>query len=159
MTKTKTPPVYGDQLPITPFQIKRIMANCQYNVEIKNEWVQWVTGDVNLTSLKSITQAQAVKIMHQQTGSTDRSRPVPTEDNWALFDKNNKQHLAILAQMRTLQWVTKSDKWGEVADMDRLSSFLKSDKSPVKKPLKKMTTDEVSKIIECFKSMIVKRYK
>ncbi|MGM8362105.1 hypothetical protein ACSV4D_09345 [Flavobacterium sp. ARAG 55.4] len=79
--------------------------------------------------------------------------------NWGLFDKKNKQHLTLLSQLRTLQWTVKSEKWGEVADLNRLSDFLKSDKSPVNKPLKEMEPKEVSKIIECFKSMVVKRYK
>lgn len=82
-----------------------------------------------------------------------------TKDNWGLFDKNNKQHKSVLSQLRQLQWTTKSERWGEVADINRLSDFLKSDKSPVKKPLKDMEPHEVSKIIECLKSMITKKYK
>ena len=81
------------------------------------------------------------------------------QENWGLFDKNNKQHLTLLSQLRTLQWTISSTKWGEVADLERLSEFLKSDKSPINHPLKKMDTKEVSKIIECFKSMITKKYK
>lgn len=79
--------------------------------------------------------------------------------NWGLFDKTNKQHMTLLSQLRTLQWTVKSEKWGEVADLSRLSDFLKSENSPVKKPLKDMEPGEVSKIIECFKSMVVKNYK
>lgn len=135
------------------------MQNCQYNVEIKNEWVQWVTGDTSRTSLKSITHDQAIKIMHQQTGSTDRSRPVPTEDNWALFDNTNTQHRTILAQMRTAQWVVPHEKHGEVPDLERLSEFLKSDKSPVNKPLKQMEPWELSKIIEALKGIVKSKYK
>lgn len=82
-----------------------------------------------------------------------------SKSNWGLFDKNNQQHKTLLSQLRTLQWVVPDEKWGEVADLSRLSDFLKSDKSPVNKPLKKMETDEVSKIIECFKSMVRKMYK
>ena len=82
-----------------------------------------------------------------------------SKSNWGLFDKKNKQHLTLLSQLRTLQWVKKSEKWGEVADLDRLSDFLKSDKSPVKKPLKDMDKTEVTKIIECLKSMVRKKYK
>lgn len=80
-------------------------------------------------------------------------------NNWGLFDKNNKQHLTVLAHLRTLQWTVKNDRWGEVADINRLSDFLKSDKSPVKKPLKKMDPQELSKIISCLESMITKKYK
>lgn len=79
--------------------------------------------------------------------------------NWAIFDKTNKQHLTLLSQLRILQWTVPSEKWGEVADLPRLSAFLKSPESPVKKPLKEMQPAEVSKIIECFKSMIRKKYK
>lgn len=165
-TKTKSPPVYGDDLPITAFQIKAIRKNCNFQEEIKEEWVQWVTGDVGRTSLKSLTQAQAVKIICQQTGSP----PTPkggaktdsygmTNSNWGLFDKNNKQHLTILAQMRTAQWVIPNDKYGEVPDLERLSEFLKSDKSPINKPLKKMETWEVSKIIEAMKGIVKSIYK
>lgn len=168
MTTTKKPPViYGDDLPITTHQINTINRNCQWNVDIKEEWVQWVTGDSSRTSLKSLTQAQAIKIIRQQTGDT--SPPSEGclkggvvnkyEDNWGLFDNNNNQHRAVLAQLRTLQWTTPSDKWGEVPDLERLSTFLKSNESPVKKPLKKMEPWEVSKIIECFKSMVTKKYK
>lgn len=88
--------------------------------------------------------------------------PKPTTDNsknWGLFDKKNKQHMTLLSQLRTLQWTVKSEKWGEVADLSRLSDFLKSDNSPIKKPLKDMEPGEVSTIIECFKSMVRKMYK
>jgi hypothetical protein len=158
-TKTKFPTVYGDDLPITAFQIKAIRKNCNFEESIKEEWVQWVTGDVNQTSLKSLTQKQAVKIICQQTGST----PLPSEGaggrNWGLFDKNNKQHLTILAQMRTAQWVAPNDKYGEVPDLERLSEFLKSAKSPINKPLKQMEPWELSKIIEAMKGIVKSIYK
>ncbi|PXY44497.1 hypothetical protein [Flavobacterium hydrophilum] len=80
-------------------------------------------------------------------------------ENWGLFDKANKQHMTVLAQLRTLQWTVKHERWGEVADIQRLSDFLKSDNSPVKKPLKKMDKAELSKIISCLESIITKTYK
>lgn len=153
-TKTKAPPVYGDNLPITAFQIKEIRKNANFKEDIKEEWVQWVTGDVNRTSLKSLTQAEAVRIICQQTGQEP-----PKGDNWGLFDKENKQHLTLLAYMRTAQWTTSNGKHGEVADIERLSEFLKSDKSPVNKPLKKMQPWEVSKVIEAFKGIVKSKYK
>lgn len=150
MTKTKRTnsanpvPTYDPEGPITPFQKNRIMQNCNYNVDIKNEWVQWVTGDVNKTSLRNITQAQAVRIIKQQTGS-DSSGAV---ENWGAFDKNNSQHRYILSILRTANIVVKSQKWGEVPDTAGwLNRFLQSPKSPIKKPLKKMSPTEVSKII------------
>ena len=76
-------------------------------------------------------------------------KPV-TSDNWGAFDNDNKQHRTIMALCRNRQWVKPDDKHpsGEVADMDgAFSNFLKSARSPVQKPLKQMTTKEVSKII------------
>ncbi|MFH6945132.1 hypothetical protein [Flavobacterium sp. FlaQc-50] len=76
-------------------------------------------------------------------------KPVKNE-SWGAFDKNNKQHLTIMALCRNRQWVKPDDKHpsGEVADMDgAFSEFLKSERSPVKKPLMDMTPQEVSKII------------
>lgn len=156
MIKTKTPPVYGDDLPITAFQIKEIRKNSNFQEDTKEEWVQWVTGDVARTSLTKpipLTQAQAVRIIKAQTGTE------PQADNWGLFDKDNRQHLTLLAYMRTAQWITPNGKHGEVADIDRLSNWLKSDLSPVKKPLKKMQPWEVSKIIEAFKGIVKSKYK
>lgn len=158
-TKVKPTETIGDDKPILTWQVQRIMKNCSYQEDTKNERVQWVTGDVNRTSLKSITQAQAKKIIMQQEGLKLVNQPKPKSDNWGAFDKDNQQHRTLLSQLHTLQWTIRSEKWGEVADIGRLSEFLKSDKSPVNKPLKNMEPWEVSKIIECFKSMITKKYK
>lgn len=158
MTKTKSTdssravPTYDPEGPITPFQKNRIMQNCNYNVDIKNEWVQWVTGDNNKTSLRNITQAQAVRIIKQQTGS-DSSGAV---ENWGAFDKENAQHRYILSILRTANIVVKSQKWGEVPDTAGwLNRFLQSPKSPIKKPLKKMSPTEVSKIITALEKVSI----
>lgn len=82
-----------------------------------------------------------------------------TLKNWGFFDKKNKQHLTILSQLRQLQWVVPNERRGEVPDLNRLSEFLKSDKSPVNKPLTDMTQQELSKIISCFDSIITKYFK
>lgn len=151
-TKTKPIPVYGDDLPITTFQKKRIMQNCEYNLDIKSEWVQWVTADVNRISLSTISQAQAVKIIKAQTGSPVEEK----SENWGFFDKENRQHKYILSILRTANIVVKSGKWGEVPDTQGwLDRFLKSDKSPVKKPLKTMTPTEVSKIIKALEGVAI----
>lgn len=158
MTKSKVKPeeTIGDDLQILTFQVNRIMKNCSYQNDIKREWVQWVTEDVKRTSLKSITQGQAKKIIMAQEGSTFVN---PPQENWANFDNENAQHKAILSLLYQLQWVKSSERRGEIPDLERLSKFLQSDKSPVKKRLKDMAPEEVSKIIECFNSMVIKNYK
>lgn len=81
------------------------------------------------------------------------------QQNWGFFDKDNQQHRTILSQLRSLDWVTQTDNNRQFPDILRLSDFLKSDKSPINKPLKRMTQQELSKIISCFDSMINKKNK
>ena len=155
--KTKQPVIYGDDLPITAFQIKRIRQNCNFDEDIKEEWVQWVTGDINCTSLKSLTQAQAVKIIRQQTGE-----PQPKEKaiNFGTFDLKNPKHIVILSLVRQNQWIKQHPRHGEVADMDNaFASWLQSSKCPVKKPLMDMNDDETEKIIKALGGMIISKYK
>lgn len=150
MTATKNPTVYGDDLPIAAFQIKRIMQNCSYNVEIKNEWVQWVTGDVNRTSLKSITYAQAVKIIKQQTGDMSTN----TFENWAKFDYKSSKHRKVLSILYQAKWTVVNASGKEVPDLMRLNSFLHSEKNPVKKPLLQMDPDtELPKLIKALQGV------
>lgn len=82
-----------------------------------------------------------------------------SKSNWGLFDKNNQQHKTILSLLRQAQWVVPHGKWGEVPDINRLSEFLKSNKSPINKALKDMEPEEVSKIIEAFKGIVKSMYK
>jgi hypothetical protein len=90
--------------------------------------------------------------------STDSSRAASTE-NWAIFDKAKTQHKTILSLLRQAQWVVPHPRHGEVADLARLSAFLKSNKSPINKPLKAMTDKETSKIIQALKGIVKHRYK
>ena len=154
--KTKTPELIGDEHPITKWQINRIMSNCSYQEEIKAEWVQGVTGDNNRISLRSLNQAQAKKIIMAQEGSKLVNQPT---ENWAVFDKNNPKHKVILSLLYQVQWVKPSEKWGEVPDLDRLSNFLQSEKSPVKKKLKDMKPFEIEKLIKAFNGIIKSIYK
>jgi hypothetical protein len=118
---------------------KRLIAINTHNKDIKEEWVQWATADVKKTSTNDLTFDQANMIL-KQLGLKEH-----VKDLWSSFDKNNPQHMSILATMRTAQWVKKVNG-REVADLDTLDHFLKT-KSPIKKPLKEMTYEETSKVI------------
>lgn len=76
--------------------------------------------------------------------------------NWAFFNKDNEQHKYILSLLIQMGWSQQHPKYGEVADMARLSNFLKSKKSPVPKPLPDMSITETSKLISCLESMLTK---
>lgn len=102
-------------------------------------------------------------IVYSGTGSAidNYNSSTPTNnENWGVFDLNNQQHKYIMALCRTRQWTKPSERWGTVADMDgAFSTFLKSPKSPVKKPLQDMTPKEVSKIIVALGGIVEHKFK
>ncbi|MDA6068021.1 hypothetical protein NJT12_00190 [Flavobacterium sp. AC] len=78
------------------------------------------------------------------------------EVNWGLFDMKNSKHRRIQSDLRQANIVVKNNRHGEVADMlGWFNRFLKSDKSPVKKPLKQMTSKELSKIIKALDGVVI----
>ena len=89
-----------------------------------------------------------------QEGSTPVTTGRDLSENWAVFDKSNQKHRVILSCMYQAQWTVPNDKYGEIPDMERLSNFLKSDRSPVKKPLKDMQPFELEKVIAALNGII-----
>jgi hypothetical protein len=114
-----------------------------------------------------MTTTKRKSYVYEGTGSavddylkpTATATPKTNTENWGLFDNNNQQHKTILSLLRQAQWTVPNGRWGEVADINRLSEFLKSDKSPVKKPLKKMESKEVSIIIVALEGIVKSKYK
>ena len=126
-----------------------IRKNSNFNVDIKEEWVQWATGDVAKTSLNDLTYAQAEQIILQQTGQT---QPQLSQQNWGAFDVKNSKHLAILSLCRQAQKTT-FIKGREVADLAWLSHWLQT-KAPVKKALLKQDAAELSKTIKAMEGVV-----
>lgn len=118
------------------------------NRDIKEEFVQWATNDNSKISTNDLNFDQANRIL-EKLGI----KPFKAE-NWAKFDKSNPKHKLILSLMYQANWTS-----GNLPDMSRLESFLKSDKSPVKKPLKSMSSEEVEKIIVALKGIVKHRWK
>lgn len=149
----------------TKQQKYRIRKNCNFNVGIKEELVQWATGSNEKTSLNDLSFEQADRIIKFQLGITDFKSAITETDkkevrteNWGLFDKNNSKHKYILSLLRQLG-LTIEVKGRDVADINKLSEWLKSERSPVQKPLQKMNSVELSKIIGALEGMMKKRYK
>lgn len=93
--------------------------------------------------------------------ATQDSKPkwVKPSDNWGLFDKSNNKHRQILSLLRQANWTVGHPRHGEVADLSRLSEWLKSDKSPVKKRLLDMDPKELSKIIKALEGIVTSIFK
>lgn len=78
---------------------------------------------------------------------------------WGFFDAYDNQHKYILSLLRQLEWTQPPNKHGHrYADMERFGKWLQSEKSPVRIPLKKMSTTETSTIISALESMVKKHY-
>lgn len=131
---------------ITKQQVTDIRRNCGWNEDIKEEWVQWVTGDKTITSLKALTFEQAEKILHQQTGVTsDKSK-------FQRFDIKNSQHKYILSMCHTIGW-TKNKDGKVIPDMEAFGHWLQT-RSPIKLPLPDMGTKQIQKVIYAFEQVV-----
>jgi hypothetical protein len=81
---------------------------------------------------------------------------------WGSFSKTKPEpakRKVLFSLLHTAQWVKPHYKQGEVPDLERLGLFLNSDKSPVKKPLKAMTPEDMEKIIKAFKGIVKSTFK
>jgi hypothetical protein len=127
--------------------------------DTKEEFVQWATGDVEKTSCNDLNFDQANKIL-VKLGIRPLAQSLgrPLEKNWGRFDKSNKQHMRVMSQLHQIGWTQANERYGTVADIDRLGQWLQSERSPVRKPLRKMNGREISKIINALNSMTVKKY-
>lgn len=123
------------------------------NRDIKEEFVQWATGDVEKTSCDDLLFEQANMIL------VKLGKKPHKPENWAVFDKNNKAHRTILSLCIQMGMSKESGRYGKVADLDALNEWLHSARCPVQKPLKKMEKIELSKVIGALSAMTKKKYK
>ena len=129
-------------------QRKQLYRLFQYNKENEAFHVQHTTGDQTKTEAADLSMSQATKLIRSLT------------QNWAVFDSNSQRHLYILSLLRQIGWTKIVPATGkEVADMGRLSNWLKSKKSPVVMPLQNMSNEETSKIIVALENMVVSNAK
>lgn len=131
---------------ITKQQVTDIRRNSGWNEEIKEEWVQWVTGDKTITSLKTLTSEQADKIIKQQTGvGAEKSK-------FQRFDIKNSQHKYILSMCHTIGW-TKNKDGKVIPDMEAFGHWLQT-RSPIKLPLLDMGIKQLQKVIYAFEQVV-----
>ncbi len=143
---------------ITARQIKYLYSIRPYYLrKDEDAWRELIasyTGSKDKTSVKDLTFDQANQLIKHLGG-----RPF-YDDNWGLFDKSNSQHLYVLSLLNQLGW-TRWDAWKQrhIPDTRRLSNWLKSKRSPVRKPVMKMTSKELTKIISALEAMVSKKQK
>lgn len=130
--------------PSTPSQRQLIHKLCNYDAELKQDLVHQFSNGRTTTSLE-LTEKESNHLIYAL-------------QNWANFNSGNTQHRYILSLCIQKGWCKHHQKYGQVADLNRLSDFLKSKRSPVRKPLLQMNKTECSKIISCLESMTIKHH-
>lgn len=140
---------------IAPTQLRQLQTILSKRKLDRAERLDFLASEFNraFSSTKELSFIEADELIYFLR--TGKKQPA----NWAYFDNGNPQHRKLLSQLRTAQWVVEKEKYGFVADLERLSNFLKSPKSPVNKPLKVMSKTEVSKIVFVFDQIIKGTYK
>ncbi|MBS9774998.1 MAG: hypothetical protein KGV59_07595 [Tenacibaculum sp.] len=131
-------------------QIKRIQTAMSKRFTSRDERLDFISDFLQreVNSTKELSKVEADELLYfLNKGKTKNYE-------WGHFDAQNSQHRTILSLCRQAQWVVSHDKYGEVADLDRLSNFLKSPKCPVNKPLMKMTKQELSKVIVALEGIV-----
>ena len=123
----------------TAAQRKYIQKLCDYDQNTKEAVVYSATNG-RTESLRETSSREADSIIKH------------LDTNWAYFDKSKTQHRYIMSLCHQLNWQN-----GINPDLQRLDRWLKSDKSPVKKPLKAMNKAELSKIISALESILSKQ--
>lgn len=139
---------------ITTRQISQLQTICSGKFSNREERLEALSEMVGseLTSIKDLSSLQADELIYFfNTGKT------LDHTSWALFDKKNSQHKTVLSLCHQLGWV-QEDK-PEFVDLHRLGGFLKSDKCPVKSPLKEMSPAQVSKLIFVLQRIVQSKFK
>lgn len=121
---------------------------------IKEEIVQWATGDVKKTSCNDLSFEQANAILVKFKCKPHKQQFL------ARFDKHNPRHKFLLSLVINFGWWRNDPQHGKVANLDKLDEWMKSSLCPVQStPLLKMTNEELSKVIAAFENMVRKKFK
>lgn len=136
-------------IPASSKQKQLIAILTKNDKELKAAFVVQQTKDEAKNSTNHLSHAQANVIIEQLGG-----KPL-VYDNWAFFDKTKKTHNIILVQCMFLGWHIPHQRHGKIADLGRLSEWLKNH-APVKKRLLNMTPKELNKTIYALENMVLK---
>jgi len=137
---------------ITNAQIQKIHGllptHIKNDKELKESIIIEYTQDFTKYSTKDLTFEQANALIVDLGGK-------PVFNEWAGFTIKKDSHRYILSLLQHAGWV-RYDKQlkRHVADMPRFGQWLQGKKSPIKKPLKKQSKEEISKTIVALEGVL-----
>ena len=124
-----------------------------------------VPGTKKQTTMMTIIKRQPIAYSGSGSAIANYMKPEAEQEkkleNWATFTVNRPnpaKRKVLFSLMYQAQWIKVTNK-GEVPDLERLSNFLQSNKSPVKKKLIDMEPDDLKKIIQAFKGITKSKWK
>lgn len=138
---------------IQPQQIRQLQTICAGKFHSREERLEALSEmmGVEITSIKDLNRQQADELIwFFNTGK------MPDHSIWATFDRHSTQHRTILSLCHQLGWVQEENP--QFVDLHRLGGWLKSDRSPVKMPLKEMNRAQCSKIIFALQNIVKSAY-
>jgi hypothetical protein len=139
---------------IQPRQIKQIFgllpAELRLDKDLRADFIAGFT-DGRASSTKELTSSEADSLIASLRGNYS---------HFAFFDKNNKQHLAVLNICYDLGWTSYNRLLGRsTADLNKLGTFIASARCPVRKKLLSMTRQECSKLITALEGILKSNYR
>ncbi|MEX6627547.1 hypothetical protein [Tenacibaculum salmonis] len=142
---------------IQKLQIKKIQTILSKKKLDRDDRLDFISTHLErqVDSIKELTVIEADDLIYfLNTGKKSTA-------NWAFFDKSKftSERKLLWSYLYQAQWTVQNERHGEVPDIERLSNFLKSPKSPVNKPLKQWEKEEWEKILHVFKNIIKLTYK
>lgn len=142
---------------ITKKQLQQIQTIMSSRFADRDERLDIISAyfDKEITSTKELSSVEADNFIYfLNTG-------IKGETNWAFFDKDAfvSERKLLWSYLYQAQWTKPHETLNEVPDLQRLSDFLKSKKSPINKPLKQFTKYDWSKLLQAFRNIVKGTYK
>lgn len=144
---------------IEPKQIQQIQISLKKSHPDRDERLGFISNFLQreVNSTKDLTKQEADELL------SCLYKENYVRDNWASFniktEKYRSERKLLFSLMHQAQWVVPNERHNEVPDLNRLSNFLKSPKSPVQKPLMKMVKSDWEKLITVFTNIVRGTYK
>lgn len=144
---------------ITYPQIQRIHgllpADIKKDADAKASLVFQFTQDTERCSVGAMTFVEANQLIIRLGGT--HFKTANNDAVWYKFDFKDAQHRKVLSLCHEYGWTTQY-KGRTVADMKALATWLKSERSPIKKPIMKMEVIELRKIIKALENMVFHKW-
>lgn len=135
-------------------QIQQIQISMKRTHTDRDERLHFMSEIIGreINSTKDLTKIEADELLNYLYNDKY------IRNNWASFnlktEKYRSERKKLFSLLHQAQWVKPNERHNEVPDLERLSNFLKSPKSPVNKPLMKLTKNEWEKLIVCFTNIV-----